>query len=39
MDELFWLAVPKVSGYFSRELLRLESEKKYQNKKDKSEDR
>jgi hypothetical protein len=39
MDELFWLAVIKVSGYFSTELLRLESEKKSKNKKDKLEDR
>ncbi len=37
--ELFWLAVIKVSGYFSTELLRLESEKKSKNKKDKLEDR
>jgi hypothetical protein len=33
MDELFWLAVIKVSGYFSTELLRLESEKKSKTKK------
>jgi hypothetical protein len=39
MDELFWLAVIKVSGYFSKELLSLESEKKSKNKKDKLEDR